>query len=76
MLTSGPELVVSLPSGDGVDGGAISLSPGVEERSAACHDSALRVDLGRVGWGWAHLSLAAPGSDTACRPRRDAEYYQ
>ena len=76
MLTSSSELVVSLPSGDGVDGEAISSSPGVEEQSVACHDSALRVDLGQVGWGWAHLSLAAPGSDTACRPRRDAEYYQ
>ena len=65
-LTSGSGVVVSLPGGDGTGGGGISSSSGVKERSAACHDTVLRVDLARVGWGWEHLVLAALGSDPDC----------
>ena len=65
-LTSGSGVVVSLPGGDGAGGGGISLSSGVKERSAACHDAVLRVDLARVGWGWERLALAALGSDPDC----------
>ena len=68
MLTSGSGVVVSLPSGDGVDGGGISLSSGVKEQSAACCNAVLQVDLAQVSWGWEHLAFAALGLDPDCRP--------
>ena len=45
MLTSSSGVVVSLPGGNGADGGGISLSYGVKEQSAACHNAVLQVDL-------------------------------
>ena len=41
MLTSGSGVVVSLPGGDGMDGGGICLSSGVKEQLVACHDTVL-----------------------------------